>query len=204
MQSSSPSAGEPPASSTPGGLSTMASSSTASSIPACLMAYQPPLEAPVALDGVDISLATEVLPPPPPILNHTAKKPADYLRKRALPSYLPSTDPGSTYSAGTGVKVIDYVPTTDEESPERTSKRKRPRTDKIDTRQVWSPSFYGGAVVGAISTGLVCPVSLLTATSSTSQSPLERVCWRGYLRDSNRRSRCHCWRTCGALGYYGC
>lgn len=97
------------------------------------MAYQPPLEAPVALDGVDISLATEVLPPPPPILNHTAKKPADYLRKRALPSYLPSTDPGSTYSAGTGVKVIDYVPTTDEESPERTSKRKRPRTDKIDT-----------------------------------------------------------------------
>ncbi|KAG8973326.1 hypothetical protein FRC05_008870 [Tulasnella sp. 425] len=146
MQSGSPSAGEPPASSTPGGLSTMASSYTASSIPACLMAYQPPLEAPVALDGVDISLATEVLPPPPPILNHTAKKPADYLRKRALPSYLPSTDPGSTYSAGTGVKVIDYVPTTDEESPERTSKRKRPRTDKIDTRQACRPSNASAGV----------------------------------------------------------
>lgn len=112
----------------------MASSPAASSLPACFMAYQPPLEAPVAIDGVDISLATEVLPPPPPILNHTAKKPADYLRKRALPSYLPSTDPGSTYSAGTGVKVVDYVPTTDEESPERASKKKRQRTEKSHQR----------------------------------------------------------------------
>ncbi|KAG9015932.1 hypothetical protein FRB90_004139 [Tulasnella sp. 427] len=129
----------------------MSSYSAASPLPACLMAYQPPLEAPVALDGVDISLATEVLPPPPPILHHTTKKPADYLRKRALPSYLPSTDPGSTYSSGTGVKVIDYVPTTDEESSERTAKRKRPRTEKTDVNR--PSSAPAGVETSAIDIG---------------------------------------------------
>ncbi|KIO34273.1 hypothetical protein M407DRAFT_16810 [Tulasnella calospora MUT 4182] len=147
----------------------MASYSTASSLPACLMAYQPPLEAPIALDGVDISLATEVLPPPPPILNHTAKKPADYLRKRALPSYLPSTDPGSTYSAGTGVKVIDYVPTTDEESPERTSKRKRQRTEKVDA------SRHLNASAGADSSAIVIDTQDITVGEPAEPSGITDV-----------------------------
>lgn len=110
----------------------MESPTTAPNVPACLLPpFPPPLEAPIALDGVDISLGTEVLPPPPPVFNHTSKKPAEFLRKRALPSYLPSTDPGSTYNAGTGVKVVDYV-TTDDDSNERASKRKKPRVDPID------------------------------------------------------------------------
>ena len=112
----------------------MASPSTVTSLPACFLPPFPlPLEAPVALDGVDISLATEVLPAPPPLFVPNSKRPSDYLRKKVLPSYLPSTDPGSTYNAGTGVIVVEDA-SVEEETADQGSKRKRQRTEKGENR----------------------------------------------------------------------
>ena len=122
---------------TKGHLTTiMASSSTATaSLPACLLGpFPPPLEAPIHFDGTDISLGTEVLPAPPPLtLGINPKRPNDPTRRRALPSYLPSTDPGSTYNAGLGVKVIEYTATDEEGDGERGSKRKRQRVEKTES-----------------------------------------------------------------------
>ncbi|KAG9013861.1 hypothetical protein FRB93_000242 [Tulasnella sp. JGI-2019a] len=110
----------------------MTSYSSPATLPSCLLEpFPPPLEAPVAFEGADISLATEVLPPPPPLFTSNGKRPADYLRKRAIPSYLPSTDPASTYNSGTGVKGVEYTATEDEGS-DRGGKRKRQRTEKAE------------------------------------------------------------------------
>jgi hypothetical protein len=79
--------------------------------------YSPALPAPVVIDGTDPSLATEILPAPPPlsfVRTPLNKRPGDFA-KRPLPSFLPSSDPGTTYAThgvvapsvvvgGTGIK----------------------------------------------------------------------------------------------------
>lgn len=100
-------------------------------MPSCLSGpFPPPLNPPVHIDNMDQSLATEVLPPPPPIafiklpLN---KRPGDL--KRPLPSFLPSSDPGTTYSThGFSPAVVGGGPTTG--GPDDKGRRKRARTDK--------------------------------------------------------------------------
>ncbi|KAF9519983.1 hypothetical protein BS47DRAFT_1387604 [Hydnum rufescens UP504] len=65
--------------------------------------YAPILTAPVHIEGSDPSLATEVLPPPPTlafIRLPMNKRPGD-LSKRPLPSFLPRSDPGTTYATHT-------------------------------------------------------------------------------------------------------
>lgn len=60
----------------------------------------PSLNQPIAVEGSDPSLATVILPAPPPLgfiklpLN---KRPGDHA-KRPLPSFIPHTDPSSTYA----------------------------------------------------------------------------------------------------------
>ncbi|KAG8907169.1 hypothetical protein FRB99_005141 [Tulasnella sp. 403] len=137
----------------------MASPSAPSALPSCLLPpFPPPLQAPVALDGVDVSLATEILPPPPPLFTSNSKRPSEYLRKRVLPSYLPSMDPGSTYNAGTGVKVADYV-VTDDEGSDRGSKRKRQRTEKAEyIRAKKPPATSTPPAVSAPPSGSLAPV----------------------------------------------
>ncbi|KAG8859364.1 hypothetical protein FRB96_004579 [Tulasnella sp. 330] len=110
----------------------MASYSASATLPSCLLEpFPPPLGAPVAFEGTDLSLATEVLPPPPPLFSSNGKRPGDYTRKRAIPSFLPSTDPASTYNSGTGVKGAEYT-ATDDEGSDRGGKRKRQRTEKAE------------------------------------------------------------------------
>ncbi|KAG8924475.1 hypothetical protein FRC02_010407 [Tulasnella sp. 418] len=122
----------------------MASPSSAAPLPPFLgPPYPPPLKAPVQIDGTDVSLATEVLPPPPPFFSTSGKRLSEANRKRILPSYLPSTDPGSTYNAGTGVKVVELTSRHEETENDRNHKRKRQRTEKAEssrTKRVPNPS----------------------------------------------------------------
>lgn len=112
----------------------MASQPAAAQLPACLLPPFPqPLEIPVNLEGVDLSLSTEVLPAPPPLFGPNSKRTMDHIKKGTLPSYLPSVDPGSTYLSGTGVNPVDATPV-DEDEGEVGSKRKRQRTDKAESR----------------------------------------------------------------------
>lgn len=92
--------------------------------------YAPLLIAPVHIEGSDPSLATEVLPPPPPIafirlpMN---KRPGD-LSKRPLPSFIPSSDPGTTYATHT--VATPMVISTSSAAEDQGSRRKRARLDK--------------------------------------------------------------------------
>ncbi|KAF8590137.1 hypothetical protein K439DRAFT_1657461 [Ramaria rubella] len=80
---------------------------------------------PPDLETDDPSLATEVLPAPPPLASITGQRRASHLRRPAqVFSYLPATDPGSTYTGLMGGLGLVLVP------EDEGRLRKRARTDK--------------------------------------------------------------------------
>lgn len=91
-----------------------------------LLAPAPILQAPIALEGTDSTLATEILPPPPPI-SYFQPPPTKHKGelKRPLPSFLPSKDPGSTYGNSFSGAAAAAAPGTDEKG-----RRKRAKIDK--------------------------------------------------------------------------
>lgn len=84
-----------------------------------------PVVHPPHLETGDASLATEVLPGPPPLVSvqqSAAKR--DPKKPTVLFSYLPATDPGSTYSGNmAGTSTLGAL---DVDGP----RRKRARVDK--------------------------------------------------------------------------
>ena len=92
-----------------------------SSVPACLATVLPIVHPP-HLEG-DPSLATEILPGPPSLdsIRQLSKK--NEPRKLTLPSYLPLSDPGTTYTSLAGGMAAMAL---DENGP----RRKRARVDK--------------------------------------------------------------------------
>ena len=92
--------------------------------------YAPTLSAPVHIEGSDFSLATEILPAPPPltfIRLPMNRRPGD-LAKRPLPSFIPTSDPGSTYAThSTQTPMV----TTTAGAPDDQGRRKRARIDKL-------------------------------------------------------------------------
>lgn len=92
-------------------------------IPACLLAA-PKVTHPPHLEG-DPALATEILPGPPPLASvqqhGQAKK--DHKKAPLTVSYLPTSDPGTTYGANT---VSTMAPVTEVDGP----RRKRARLEK--------------------------------------------------------------------------
>jgi hypothetical protein len=105
----------------------------------------PPLQQPLSqpIEGSDESLATVILPAPPPLsfvrlpLN---KRPGEHA-KRPLPSFLPSSDSGSTYAthhALAPMAVTSSAGATDGEQ----ARRKRARTEKSTYVLVIIPTFH--------------------------------------------------------------
>ena len=92
-----------------------------STVPSCLLNPLPVIQ-PQRLDG-DPSLATEILPGPPSLesVNQLSKR--NEPRKFPAPSYLPFSDPGTTYTSlagGMAAMALDEIG----------SRRKRARLDK--------------------------------------------------------------------------
>ncbi|KAF8582197.1 hypothetical protein K439DRAFT_1635501 [Ramaria rubella] len=80
---------------------------------------------PPDLETDDPSLATEVLPAPPPLASITGQRRDSHLRRPAqVFSYLPATDPGTTYTGLMGGLGLVLVP------EDEGRLRKRARTDK--------------------------------------------------------------------------
>jgi hypothetical protein len=99
-----------------------------SSLPACLLGPFPAvLPPPIPLEGSDLSLATEILPAPPPLsavqIQPSASKRENI--KRPLPSFLPKSDPGSTYGSNSITLTGGLAPSVDDRG-----RRKRARLDK--------------------------------------------------------------------------
>ncbi len=92
-------------------------------IPACLLAA-PLVVQPPHLEG-DPALATEILPGPPPLLSiqQAGVSRKDHKKTAQAVSYLPVSDPGTTYGANT---VSTMAATTEVDGP----RRKRARLDK--------------------------------------------------------------------------
>lgn len=92
-------------------------------VPACLFAA-PPVVQPPHLEG-DPTLATEILPGPPPLvtIQQMGMPKKDHKKTVVIASYLPPSDPGTTYGANT---VSTMAPTTEVDGP----RRKRARLDK--------------------------------------------------------------------------
>lgn len=89
---------------------------------------------PPDLETDDPSLATEVLPAPPPLASITGQRRDTHLRRPTqVFSYLPASDPGTTYSGLMGGLGLVLVP------EEESRLRKRARTDK---RYILSWSLY--------------------------------------------------------------
>ncbi|KAI0811041.1 hypothetical protein BC629DRAFT_1024748 [Irpex lacteus] len=93
-------------------------------VPACLLAPPPPVVHPPHLEG-DASLATEILPGPPSLvtIQQIGMPKKDHKKTVVVPSYLPTSDPGTTYGANT---VSTMATSTEVDGP----RRKRARLDK--------------------------------------------------------------------------
>lgn len=93
------------------------------SVPAYMLPGVPIVQ-PSHLEG-DPSLATEILPGPPSLLSvqQSGLPKKDHRKTVAAYSYLPASDPGTTY---TGHTVSPVVSTTEVEGP----RRKRARMEK--------------------------------------------------------------------------
>ncbi|KAF8502553.1 hypothetical protein BU17DRAFT_58719 [Hysterangium stoloniferum] len=86
---------------------------------------------PPDLETEDPTLATVILPAPPPLASINGQRRDSHLRRSAqVFSYLPASDPGTTYSGLMGGLGLSLIP------EEEGRLRKRPRTDKssINTR----------------------------------------------------------------------
>jgi len=96
-----------------------------SAIPACLLTEVPVFQPP-HLEG-DASLATEILPGPPPLqgLNKNTK---DHKKLAPAYSYLPVSDPGTTYGGHMLAPMVtnSTISVTEVNGP----RRKRARLDK--------------------------------------------------------------------------
>ena len=90
-------------------------------VPVCLLASAPVLH-PAHLEG-DPALATEVLPGPPSLASIRQPKKIDPKKPVPPPSYLPTFDPGTTYSGLAGGQVVAMTESNG-------SRRKRPRLEK--------------------------------------------------------------------------
>ena len=92
-------------------------------IPACLL-VAPTVTQPSHLEG-DPSLATEILPGPPPLsaVQQAGQPKKDHKKVPIVVSYLPTSDPGTTYGANT---VSTMAPATEVDGP----RRKRARLEK--------------------------------------------------------------------------
>ena len=121
---------------------------TADGVPACLLAVAPVLQPP-HLEG-DPSLATEILPGPPPLasVQQVGLPRKDHKKFGQVISYLPISDPGTTYGAYTISTMA--AATTEVDGP----RRKRARLDK-------------GCVVSPHLTHILCSyMSLLSCYAS--------------------------------------
>jgi hypothetical protein len=92
-------------------------------LPACLLAA-PTVTQPPHLEG-DPALATEILPGPPPLasVQHLAQPKKDHKKTSVSLSYLPTSDPGTTYGANA---VSSMAAAAEVDGP----RRKRARIDK--------------------------------------------------------------------------
>lgn len=80
---------------------------------------------PPDLETDDSSLATEVLPAPPPLTSITSQRRDSHVKRPTqVFSYLPASDPGSTYSGLMGGLGLSLVP------EDEGRLRKRARVDK--------------------------------------------------------------------------
>ncbi|KAI0688764.1 hypothetical protein BC835DRAFT_1371433 [Cytidiella melzeri] len=93
-------------------------------VPACLLVAPPPVVQPPHLEG-DPSLATEILPGPPSLvtIQQLGLPKKDHKKSTVIASYLPVSDPGTTYGANT---VSTMAISTGVDGP----RRKRARLDK--------------------------------------------------------------------------
>ena len=92
-------------------------------IPACLFAA-PTVAQPPHLEG-DPTLATEILPGPPPLssIQQAGQPKKDHKKTPMAVSYLPTSDPGTTYGANT---VSTMATVAEVDGP----RRKRARLEK--------------------------------------------------------------------------
>ncbi|KDQ20354.1 hypothetical protein BOTBODRAFT_27778 [Botryobasidium botryosum FD-172 SS1] len=101
-------------------------------LPACLLPPFPPvLKAPLQIDGSDPSLSTEVLPAPPPISFIQVPPKRDL--KRPYISFLPTSDPGTTY--GTGAASTLALGAAPDDPIRRTAKRARVEKTHLNRAQ---------------------------------------------------------------------
>ncbi|KAI0340697.1 hypothetical protein BDW22DRAFT_1360130 [Trametopsis cervina] len=93
-------------------------------VPACLLVAPPPVVQPPHLEG-DPTLATEILPGPPSLqtVQQLGIPKKDHKKSAVVASYLPASDPGTTYGAYT---VSTMATTAEVDGP----RRKRARLDK--------------------------------------------------------------------------
>ena len=105
-------------------------------VPACLLAAPPQVVQPPHLEG-DSSLATEILPGPPSLvtIQQLGLPKKDHKKSVIIASYLPASDPGTTYGANT---VSTMATLTEADGP----RRKRARLDKGCVLLLLYPLLY--------------------------------------------------------------
>ncbi|KAI8998911.1 hypothetical protein BD414DRAFT_512473 [Trametes punicea] len=122
-----------------------------------------PVSQPAHLEG-DPSLATEILPGPPPLSSiQQANLPRKDHKKTAVAySYLPASDPGTTYSS----PIANSIPTASTDTDMDGPRRKRARLDKGGERsRTQRATARNLAVTGPLSD----PLMPLEATTSSLQ-----------------------------------
>ncbi|KIJ29854.1 hypothetical protein M422DRAFT_268631 [Sphaerobolus stellatus SS14] len=80
---------------------------------------------PPDLETDDPSLATVILPAPPPLTSISSNRKESHVKRQNLISYLPASDPGTTYSGLMGGLSLNLAP-----SEEEGRLRKRARTER--------------------------------------------------------------------------
>lgn len=112
-------------------------SSSSSTASACL--FEPiAVSQPPELETDDPTLATVVLPAPPPL--NSQRRDRDYKRPQNIFSYLPASDPGTTYSGLMGGLGLTLIPPEDD-LHEGGRLRKRQRTDRSFASRSIHPSI---------------------------------------------------------------
>lgn len=95
-----------------------------------LAAIPPSPVQPRHLPSVDDSLATEIMPAPPPMSYLVHPSSSHHRRPATVLSYLPMLDPGSTYVNSLSMSLSDGGVLTAGSEVDESRKKKRARTDK--------------------------------------------------------------------------
>lgn len=95
-----------------------------------LSALPPPPVQPKHLPSIDDSLATEILPAPPPMSYLFPSSNSHHKRPPTVLSYLPVADPGSTYVNTMSMSLSDGGVLTAAPDADGSRKKKRARTEK--------------------------------------------------------------------------